>query len=233
MKVAILQCDDVLEKLQPEFGSYNNMIQGMFQVLDSSFEFDTFNCPQGEYPDNIDYYDFYITTGSKAGAHEDELWISRLIQFVQKLELRQKKLIGICFGHQVIARAKNQLVKKSEKGWGVGVAINRVIANPDWMKEHKTELNIIVSHQDQVVSIPEEALVIAESDFCPYFVVQWNKYFLSIQGHPEWNVNYSRALMEERRTIIPSERIEAGINSLSIKPDNELFTRWIIDFIKY
>jgi GMP synthase (glutamine-hydrolysing) len=80
--------------------------------------------------------------------------------------------------------------------------------------------------------LPEGAVVIAESDFCPFFMVQWNDHFLSVQGHPEWNRAYSRSLMNERRAIIPPERIETGLESLSIKPDNELLARWIIDFVK-
>ncbi len=233
MKIAILQCDVVLDNLQREFVSYSHMIQRMFSAIDDSFEIDIFNCQLNQYPDDIDAYDFFITTGSRAGAYEDIEWIQQLIKFIQLLDRQQKKLIGICFGHQVIAIAKNQNVKQSNKGWGVGVAVNRIASTPEWMAETKAELNIIVSHKDQVVSLPEEATVIAESDFCPYFVVQWNNHFLSIQGHPEWTTNYSKALMNERRAIIPADRLEAGLNSLILKPDNILFTQWVLDFVKH
>ena len=233
MKIAILQCDDVLDNLQNEFVSYSFMIQRMFNAIDDTFEIDIFNCQLNEYPDDIDAHDFYITTGSRAGAYEDIDWIQQLIKFIQLLDQHQKKLIGICFGHQLIAMAKNKSVKPSPKGWGVGIAINRITATPDWMHETKSELNIIVSHKDQVSSLPDEAIVIAESDFCPYFVVQWNNNLLSIQGHPEWNTDYSKALMNERRAIIPADRIEAGITSLSLKPDNTLFTQWVLDFVKH
>jgi GMP synthase (glutamine-hydrolysing) len=232
MRVAILQSDEVLEKLQPQFGIYCDMIRHMFETADIAMEFSTFDCRHSHYPDDINSYDFYITTGSKASVYENEPWIHNLIAFVRLLDSHKKKLIGICFGHQIISMAYHHQVIKSEKGWGIGVAVNRIVASPDWMSEKRHEFNLIVSHQDQVITLPEGAVVIAESDFCPFFMVQWNDHFLSVQGHPEWNRAYSRTLINDRRAIIPPERIETGLESLSIKPDNELLARWIIDFVK-
>ena len=230
-KVGILQCDEVMEKLQPQFGVYKDMIQQMFAEVAEPLEFDLFDCRQMEYPDDIDQYSFFITTGSRQCGYEQEPWIIALIDFVKKLDRQKAKLIGICFGHQVIAMACHGNVENSEKGWGIGVAENRVVSEPEWMTEGSDKLNILVSHQDQVKLLPDSAVVIAESDFCPYFVVQWSEHFLSIQGHPEWNRDYSRALMNERRTIIPAERIDEGFASLKHDVDYKKFVRWVIEFV--
>ena len=232
MRVAILQCDEVLEKFQPEFGSYVGMIEQMFESFDGAFAFDCYDCRKQQYPDDLDVYDFFITTGSRASVYDEEPWIQILIDFVKRLEKEKKKFIGICFGHQILAIAFNARVEKSAKGWGIGVATNRIVYTPQWMGEKKKNINIIVSHQDQIMSLPEGATVIAESDFCPFFIVQWNDQFLSIQGHPEWNRDYSKALMNERRKIISQPIIAAGFGSLVKVPDNARFIRWIIDFIK-
>ena len=231
MRVAILQCDEVLEKFQPKFGRYCDMIKHMFDPVEIELDFARFDSRRGHYPEDINSYDFYITTGSKASVYDDEPWIHGLIEFVQQLDSQKKKLIGICFGHQLIAMAYHEKVIKSDKGWGIGVAVNRVVAFPEWMNEKRLELNLIMSHQDQVSTIPAEAVVIAESDFCPFFMVQWNDHFLSVQGHPEWSSAYSRELIQNRRAVIPPVRIETGLKSLSIHPDNELLARWIIDFV--
>lgn len=232
MKIAILKCDEVLEELKLEHVSYTNMIRDMFSSILPKIDIEIFNCQLCHYPQDIDAFDFYITTGSRANAYDAEPWILQLIDFTRQLDLHRKKLIGICFGHQIIAMALNQSVKRSEKGWGVGIAEHRIVATPDWMSKKASSLNIIVSHRDQVVSIPPEATLIAESDFCPFFIVQWNDHFLSIQGHPEWNSDYSRALMNARRGIIPAERIEEGLSTLTRTTDNDLFIRWVIDFVK-
>jgi GMP synthase-like glutamine amidotransferase len=232
MKVAILQCGEALKQFRSKTGRRNDMIQDMFGIIDGIFEFENFDCRKAHYPDDVDGYDFFIITGSKAGVYENKTWIKKLIQFVQHLNDKKKKVIGICFGHQVIATACHGTVEKSEKGWGVGIATSRLVSSPEWASEIKNELNLLVSHQDQVTTLPEEAYVIAESDFCPFFVVQWNDNFLSTQGHPEWNRTYSEASMISRRGIIPDERIESALSSLHIEPDNGLFARWIIDFVR-
>lgn len=233
MKAAILQCDEVLAKFQPEFGQYQDMIRHMLDSVDKDITCDCFDCRQGHYPEDIHHYDFYITTGSKSSVYETESWIHQLIEFVRQLDRERKKLIGICFGHQIIAMAYHGVVEKSDKGWGVGVASNQVIKFPDWMDEPIEKLNILVSHQDQITVLPEGADVIAKSNFCPYFLVQWNDFFLSIQGHPEWNRDYSRTLMNERRQLIGNTLIESGLDSLTTIPDNQLFTRWIINFVDH
>lgn len=231
MKVAILQCDDVLQKFQNEFGNYPAMIEQMFEHGDDALSFETFDCQAGELPPDIKAYDFYITTGSKVSVYDGLAWVDRLIAFIQKLDANHIKLIGVCFGHQLIAMARGVKVEKSAKGWGIGIAHNQVIDYPRWMNGRPKEFNILASHQDQITNLPDDAVIIAKSDFCPYFVVQWSAYFLSIQGHPEWSPAYSLALMNNRRAIIPAEIIEQGIRSLAIEPDNKMFASWIISFV--
>ena len=232
MKIAILQCDNVLEKFQPQFGNYPAMVQRMFEGVEPAPEFTIFNCREGEYPEDVHAYDCYITTGSKASVYDDEAWIKRLIEFIRELDEKQCKLIGICFGHQLIALARGGQVEKSEKGWGVGIASNAIVDTPGWMIEAPDRLRILVSHQDQITQLPDSATVLARTDFCPYFLLQWGEHFLSVQGHPEWRNEYSRTLINDRRAIIPHDTVEAGLASLNEAPDNALFTRWIMQFVQ-
>lgn len=231
MKIAILQCDSVLSELAGEFGDYPEMVESMIRGPAGDLTFQVFDVTREAYPHDLDAFDCYITTGSRAAAYGQDPWIARLIRFVRLLEERRKKLVGICFGHQIIALACGGEVAKSDKGWGIGVSVNRIVSRPAWMREPKERLNIIVSHQDQVTKLPPAASVIAESDFCPYFIVQWNDHFLSIQGHPEWHRAYSKALINRRRGIIDPARIEQALATLALQPDSELFARWALDFV--
>jgi GMP synthase-like glutamine amidotransferase len=233
MKAAILQCDQVLDKFQSEFGDYPGMIERMF--ADAGYpdiDFETWDCRQQQYPSDPAAYDFFITTGSKEDAYGDTAWIHRLIAFVRDLDRKKIKLIGICFGHQIMALALGGQVEKSGKGWGVGLAHNRIITRPEWMRPAAEWLDLIVSHQDQITGLPGSGeTVIAGSDFCPYFMLQWNPHFLSVQGHPEWRRDYACALLEDRRDRIDESLIEQALISLQQSPDNSRFTRWVMAFI--
>ena len=232
MKIAILQCDNVMEKFQEDFGNYPEMITDLLNSVENNLEIGTFDVQKGEYPQNINDWELFITTGSKASVNDNEVWILDLIEFTKLLGVTKKKLMGICFGHQIIALARGGSVEESDKGWGIGIASNDILIQTDWMDNEQIELKLIVSHKEQINQLPQGAMVIAQSDFCPYFMVQWDDHFLSVQGHPEWNKLYSKTLMNDRRSIIPVKRIEQGLASLEKNINNQQFARWIINFAK-
>jgi len=230
-KVAILKCGDVLEKFQPEFGNYPDMVIDLLSSKFVDYRFDVFDLQKQNYPNDLKNYALYVITGSKNSVYDDELWIKNAIKYIQTLAKEHKKVAGICFGHQLIAVALNGLVEKSSKGWGVGVAVNRILQKPNWMNTDKLSLNILASHQDQVTELPDGVQVLVESDFCPNFMLEWCENVTSIQGHPEWVKGYSEALMEARRGIISDQIINAGLASLSLPTDNDLVAQWFYEFM--
>lgn len=232
MKIGLLQCDSVMDSLQAKHGDYPAMFRQLFKDVDDSVELTVFNVIEGEYPKDIHAFDGYITTGSRHGAEDDLPWIKDLISFVQILYKESIKLVGICFGHQVIAKALGGQVVKSDKGWGVGVSVNEVANQLDWMQPAKPEMKLLVSHQDQVIRLPENSEVLAASDFCPAYMYKVGECFLSVQGHPEFSKSYSNDLMESRRDRIPHDVIETGQASLEQDIDDELMTQWIINFLR-
>jgi len=234
MKVAILQCDDVLDKFQPDFGNYPGMVMHMLKQVRDDVSFHTFDVRNNDYPCVLSDWDLYVITGSKTSVYDGSEWIAGLVDCVQRLDEQALKVFGICFGHQIMALAKGGRVEKSDKGWGVGVATNQVIKSAQWMgSEIPANFNLLVSHQDQVVDLPAEVTVLAKSEFCPYFMVQWSRHLLSIQGHPEWCHEYSRGLINDRRHIIPENTVLAAIDSLTQTLDNTLLANWVVSFAKH
>lgn len=64
-----------------------------------------YDVEHGEFPENKDEVHAYIITGSRHGVNDGHAWILQLEEFVRQLHAAQKKVLGICFGHQLIAKA--------------------------------------------------------------------------------------------------------------------------------
>jgi len=232
VKIGILQADDVNPVLQPEHGNYPQMFEKAFRAVLPDCELPVYRVLDGELPATTTECDAWLITGSKFGVNDGLHWIEALSDFVRTLWAEQRPLVGICFGHQLMARALGGTVVKSDKGWGVGLSFNQVIERKPWMQPWQEGLDLLVSHQDQVVVLPEEAQVLASSDFCPYYLIQYGECFLSVQGHPEFCVDYCRALMEMRRDTLPAARLRAGRASLNAEADSQLMKQWIASFLQ-
>ena len=232
MKIGILQCDHVREELQPTFGDYPQMIASLFAKVAPACRFKTFQVQSFEYPQNMDECDAYITTGSRHGVNDDFDWIKRLEEYICELDQAKKPFVGICFGHQLMAKALGGAVDRSDKGWGIGVTFNQVVCSKPWMEPHQHALNLIASHQEQIIRLPREVKVdvLASSSFCSYYMLAYGDHFISIQGHPEFTKDYSSALIDIRRDIIPFNRIQEGRASLVANLDDQLIAQWIVNF---
>jgi GMP synthase-like glutamine amidotransferase len=228
MKIGILQCDDVADELQPEFGNYPAMFERLLSDVASNLEFATYRAVDGELPKSVDDCDAYITTGSKHGVNDGLAWVDKLEEFVLELARAKKKYVGICFGHQVMVKALGGVV--SGRDWGIGMSSNMVDVEKPWMDSPQEKLNLIVSHRDQVTELPAGVEVLASSEFCPNYMLQYGSQMMTVQGHPEFSKDYSRALMEKRKNIIPAPLIDDGKASLVADADDRLMARWIINF---
>ncbi len=231
MKIGILQCDRVLDELNEQFCDYPQMFIQRMRRVESELTFSVYNIQAGQYPE-LDDCDAYITTGSRHGVNDDLEWVRDFRRFIAFLDKAKKKCVGICFGHQLIASVLGGEVVRSHKGWGVGIAETEVVAVQPWMKPPVSKINMLVSHKDQVITLPEQAEVLLRSNFCPYFMVQYSPHMMSLQGHPEFSREYSAALMQVREKDISTDRVEDALESLYLPLDGDLMMSWIIRFLK-
>ncbi|MBT7410032.1 MAG: GMP synthase [Methylococcales bacterium] len=230
MKMAILETDVLTQELQLEFGSYGKMFKALLQDHNKNIEFGVFDVVNTCYPVLIDDFDVYLITGSKSSVYEERAWIKQLKQFLYEVIESKKIIIGICFGHQLIAELLGGKTQKSSKGWGVGVAKSQVILKKPWMLPVSDTFSIIVSHQDQVTQLPDNAELIASNDFCLHAMYQINNQILCLQGHPEFSKKYSQSRMLSRLKLIGERDIKKGIESLNQPIDDQLIAQWIVNF---
>lgn len=227
MKLAILETGRPPEALQPAFGTYPDMFDRLL-----GGRFDRFDVQAGHYPDRSEAYDAYLLTGSSAGACDPLPWIEPLKGFLREARGRVK-LVGVCFGHQIMAEAFGGRVIKSPKGWGIGLHSYDVLNRAEWMDGAGT-ISAPVSHQDQVVEQPPESRVLLASDFTPFAALEYtDQPAISFQFHPEFEPAYAAALIETRRgTRFDEAFADRAIEMLQQPNDRERVGQWIRDWLE-
>lgn len=220
MKLTIIQTGDVPAPLRPRFGPYQKMFQAMFNSTGLGFSYEMVAVSDGEPLPDPDQLEAFVITGSPAGVYDNLPWLDPLRAFIRTAYGARTPMLGICFGHQIMADALGGGVRKSEKGWGLGRHTYAVTKRPPFMRAAPVALSVACSHQDQVIVPPGEAEVILASDFTPNAGLAYrNGAALSFQPHPEFADDYTRALAELRRGKAPDEVVDNALASIA-KPSH-------------
>ena len=223
MKVAILETGYPPGNLSEEFGDYPAMFAGL---LGPAFQVESFDVQKGRLPDSH-AHGGYLITGSPAGVYDPLPWIEPLQEFIRSAD--GARMVGICFGHQVMAEALGGHVEKSHKGWGAGLHRYTILRSEPWI-DSAGPIAIPASHQDQVVIQPPKTEVVAASDFTPFAALAWSdRPAISFQFHPEFSPAFAKALIEKRYDNIANP--DAAIASLDAPNDNQRVAQWIRNFL--
>jgi len=232
MKLGILECDHVPENLRSRYISYDLVFDRLLQPHARSLTCVNYCMFEEQYPEHSDECDAYLITGSARSVYEAEPWIERLEEYVRTLHQLRKPMIGICFGHQMIAQALGGRTEKVEQGWGVGRQTYQMLEVPEWLESCPAEFSILASHQDQVTQLPDGATRIATSDFCQNAAFTLGDHVLSFQAHPEFTKEFSQGILDLRRQRFGEELYAAGVDSLQHPIQADLVGSWMMRFLE-
>lgn len=223
MKIGILQTGIVPEDLSPEHGEYPDMFEKFLSGHD--FEFENFAVVNGTFPASINDCDGWLVTGSKHGAYEDHDWIPLLEDFIRDVYAANMPIVGICFGHQIMAQALGGKVIKYHGKWGMGT---QEYVHPDG-----TTSKLLAMHQDQVVEKPPEAEIIASNDFCKMAGLGYKNKAMSFQPHPEFTHEFMEGLIKSRAGVtIPNDQAEPALVNVYANNNSDDYAKRIANFFK-
>jgi len=221
MKIGILQTGHSPDELRPVMGDYSNLFEQL--LANQGFTFETFSVVDGILPDTPDQCEGWLITGSKHGAYEDHPWIAPLEALIREIYAKEVPLVGICFGHQIIAQALGGKVEKFKDGWAIGRQTY------DWDGE---VISLNAWHKDQVVQRPADATPIACNDFCENAALVYGKRAFTVQAHPEFDAEFIEGLIRTRGGAVPPDLIDAARADLENDIDNKRLAAQIGAFFK-
>ncbi len=212
MKIGILQAGHTPPELLPRLGDYDAMFA---RLLDGhGFEFAAWDVENMVFPDDIRACDGWLISGSKHGAYEDHPFIPPLERFIRDVHAAAIPLVGICFGHQIVAQALGGTVAKFDRGWSVG--------RRDYVLANGGTVALNAWHQDQVVVRPEGAIPLAHNDFCENAMLAYGDTIFTVQPHPEFSNALVGDYVDMRRGTgtYPDEMMDRARADTAVPTDN-------------
>ena len=241
MKIGILAAGVTPDALLTQYGTYAQMIATLLQQANSAsspqkppFEFAMFDVRDGMFPASCEECDAWVITGSRANVYENLPWMQQLKTLIIAIDERRQPLVGICFGHQIIAEALGGVVEAYQGGWGVGVHHYQRVANDAAIPANITEFAICAVHQDQVVRRPLRSRVFARSDFCENAGLLYDDHILTLQSHPEFTTGFVVDLIDLLDgATFPKDIASVGRESALNNPiDATEVCHWLADFLQ-
>lgn len=197
MRIGILKTGQSPEVTRAEHGDYDDMFERL--LAGRGFSFVSYHVEDMEFPESVRDADGWLITGSRHGVYEDHPFIPRLEQFIRDAFEAEVPMVGVCFGHQIIAQAMGGRVVKHPGGWRVG-AHDYVIGGKPMV------LN--AWHQDQVVDLPPSATIAGTNEFCQAAALVYDHRAFTMQPHPEFRDDFIDGLIQHRGGAVPEELLD-------------------------
>jgi GMP synthase-like glutamine amidotransferase len=239
MHLCILENDDLDPPLAQRYTRVASMFEDLFAQAGYQGRIDTFSARHGQYPARFAIYDAVLLTGSRADAFSDEPWVVALREQVARLLQDQHKLLGVCFGHQLIAHCLGAPVQRAPRGWWVGRQSYEWLGAPEHLglvpaqAAQAAQVALLASHQDQVLALPPGATLLATQPDCPVAAYALGDQVFCIQPHPEFTPEVSAFLLDKRRALMGEPLYEQSMASLSEPHDGLALARFMVRFVQY
>ncbi|MEP4197501.1 MAG: type 1 glutamine amidotransferase [Aliishimia sp.] len=221
MKIGILQTGHFPDALQGDMGNYDDMFQRL--LAGHGFTFQTWPVVDMTFPDSAQDADGWLVTGSRHGAYEDLPFIPPLEDLIREINTSARPLIGVCFGHQIIAQALGGKVEKFEGGWSVG--------RTEYVTSQGDGITLNAWHQDQVTRPPEGACTLASSEFCEHAVLAYGDHIWTMQPHPEFDATVIDGLARTRgKGLVPDPLLATAQSQLTAPIDRDKIASQMAEF---
>ncbi len=232
-RIAILLTNNDTSEFASHFLNDGHKVLQLLQPLRTDWQYSVVPVMDGILPPSATAFDGYVITGSPASVNDDSLlWVGPLLAFIRSVHAARQPLIGLCFGHQAVARALGGQVARNAAGWGLGTAATHWQHARAWMQPFHTTITLMAAHNEQVTRMPEGAECLGGSDFCPFASMQIGQHIWTTQYHPEMPLVFMQALLEYLADKLDAATLARAHASLANAADVPLFGQWMVQFME-
>ena len=221
MHIGILTAGHPPPAMAERLGTYPQMFARLLEG--EGFRFSDWSVVDGVFPDSPAAADGWLITGSRHGVYDDLPWIPRLLDFIRETVAAGRPMVGVCFGHQAMAKALGGRVEKFGGGWALGRT------RYDWQGG---DVHLNAWHQDQVIQPPPGATTVAANDFCAHAALDYGPGLFSVQAHPEYTDAAIAGLIEARRGVVPADRVAVAEDQMGQPLDTARVARQLAAVLK-
>lgn len=238
-RFGVLLCAEDSEYVKTKYGGYFGVFVGM--LAEEGETWDMYRVVAGEFPDDkeIELYDGFVITGSCNDAHGNDIWICKLLNLIKKLDSMKKRLLGICFGHQILGRALGGRIGRANSGWDIGITTIHLSSSSSKVFpstfDIPTAMSVIECHQDEMLELPPKAELMAWSNKTGIEMFKYGDHIMGIQGHPEYTKDILLHLVDrllQCNLILDDYANEVKARIAACEPDRKALKQLCISFFK-
>ncbi|KAI8628175.1 putative class I glutamine amidotransferase [Xylariaceae sp. FL1651] len=244
VRLAILEADTPVPGIKAKYQSYGGVFTHLFKracasleppvPLESQLALSSHHIVNDvrAYPDP-ESIDAILITGSKHNAFDKDEWIVNLVQYTKRcLEGGRIRVIGVCFGHQIIGRALGAKLGRNTRGWEISV-VEHQLTDEGKKVFGMEKMSIHQMHRDAVLSFPPGVVQLARTDVCANQAMYIPQRMISVQGHPEFTEEMVREILELRKYggILTDNVYQDGVSRVADKQDGVAVAQVFLRFL--
>lgn len=210
MRIGILVCGSPPDEVVRTAGQFDQMFRDL--LAGRGLRFVSHDVEHMDFPGSVHDAEGWLITGSRHGVYEDHAFIPPLESFLRRAHDARVPMVGICFGHQIMAQALGGRVGKFDGGWVVGRQSYDVAG--------LGQRHLTAWHQDQVLDPPPGAQVIATGASCRYAGLRYGDHGLSLQPHPEILGDTVKAYVAANSGTLPPALLGSALAGADLPTDH-------------
>lgn len=207
--VLLLKVGRTFDEIARARGDYDRWFQQGLGLADDQLEV-AHVCDGAPLPAGY-AYDGVVVTGSWAMVTDREPWSEAAAVYLREAVERGRAVLGVCYGHQLLAHAFGGLVGYNPRGRNAGTSALTLLpaaADDPLFRGFASPLTVQVSHSQSVIDLPAEATLLGHCPGDPHHAFRIGARAWGVQFHPEFDAATSRDYIAQRHATIAAEGLD-------------------------